>query len=516
MTSLTGDSASFFSRSVRVKGQSSPQDVACSVFVSLRSVTTCLTGEHSLVDAVPSCCVTTVLAAIGGVLGVDLDPPASSVFRFGAQNRDELPPRSVTNASVESGLGGGPVLQERSGFVGIREGFCTTAHVGDCQILHNNQVIARNECPGGFVVEVATLVGDLAVPSSGCLSPVPPVVRGTLRPGQPNLRASQTRGRSALPAGVTDVYSVGGGCETSDSQIDSDLPPSAWQRINWDVVARQDQRPPPTLAADLNCLDQADDLSVRSDLHLPNPAQIHPVGVGMPTGAVAVFGPLHTVEPSAALKSRIPWCRTVFHTSKESVEGAIQSAQRGLLARKRPYRHVGTISPNVLELTGLGAVADGRAAMPPRILAFLQCRVVQLPMRFQTRRQCEMLAYRRSHPELVGSPHVETTSDRARHAVDFDACNIVPSKYGLGHVMLSRVKSTHSTRIRAGGASRNRRRCLGQWATRWPSALSSPAQRRERVTSMLRRLLSTTDKSRLHALVTSFDVLDDSASLLGR
>jgi hypothetical protein len=83
---------------------------------------------------------------------------------------------------------------------------------------------------------------------------------------------------------------------------------------------------------------------------LPDALQVHPVGVGVPAGAVAVFGPLHTVEPSPALISWIPWCRNGFHTSEEAVERTIQPAQRGLLARKRPCGHIRTVSPNVLEL----------------------------------------------------------------------------------------------------------------------------------------------------------------------
>ena len=452
MTSLTGDAASFLSRGVRVKGQSSPQDVACGLFVSVGGVSARLTGERGLGDSVLSCCVTTVFAAIGGVFWVDLDPGASSVFRFGAQNRDELPPPSVTYASVESGLGGGPIGQERAGLIRIRQRLGTATHVGDRQIFHNKQVIGRNQRPGGLVVEVAALVGDLAVPSSDCLSPVLPVVRTTPCSGQRPLGSGQTRGRTAPPAGVTDVHSVGGGCETGDSHIDTDVPPGGRQRVDGYIVAGQDQRPPPTLAADLDGLDPAENLPVRTDLHLPDALQVDPVGVGIPAGAIAVFGPFHTVESSPALISWIPRCRTGFHTSKESVECAIQPAQRGLLTGKRPCGHIWTVSPNVLELIGLAAVGDGSTAMRPGIPAFLQCRVVQLSMRVNTRRQCDMLACRRPHPKLVSSPHADTASHR----------------------------STNSTRLVAICPRRNRRHRFGQRTTRRARAVRSPAERRKR------------------------------------
>jgi hypothetical protein len=41
VTSLTAEAVSFSSRRVGVKGQSSPQDVACAMLVSLRGVTAC-------------------------------------------------------------------------------------------------------------------------------------------------------------------------------------------------------------------------------------------------------------------------------------------------------------------------------------------------------------------------------------------------------------------------------------------------------------------------------------------
>src|ERR1700677_44862 len=71
-----------------------------------------LTDEFRLADAVLSGCIPTFLAAVGGVPGVDLDPGAPSVFRFGAQYRDELAPASVTDRSVEPGLGPGTIGEE--------------------------------------------------------------------------------------------------------------------------------------------------------------------------------------------------------------------------------------------------------------------------------------------------------------------------------------------------------------------------------------------------------------------
>jgi hypothetical protein len=60
-------------------------------------MTAALAEEFRLADAILGCCVAAALTPVGGVPGVYLDPGAPSVFRFGAQYRDELTPASVTD-----------------------------------------------------------------------------------------------------------------------------------------------------------------------------------------------------------------------------------------------------------------------------------------------------------------------------------------------------------------------------------------------------------------------------------
>ena len=112
------------------------------MFVSLGAMRASLAFEVRLGDAILRCCVPTVLAAVGGVPGVDLDPGAPSLFRFGAQNRDEPAPAGVTDASAQPGLRPGTVGQILAGVVGVGHGFGPPQHVGDLQILHHQQVVA--------------------------------------------------------------------------------------------------------------------------------------------------------------------------------------------------------------------------------------------------------------------------------------------------------------------------------------------------------------------------------------
>jgi hypothetical protein len=88
------------SRGVRVKGQSSPEDIARGVFVCVRRMPTQETTKFRLSDAILGGCVPTGFATVRGVPGVYLNPGAPGVLRFGAQNRDELAPASITDTSV--------------------------------------------------------------------------------------------------------------------------------------------------------------------------------------------------------------------------------------------------------------------------------------------------------------------------------------------------------------------------------------------------------------------------------
>jgi len=164
VTSPTAEAVSFFSRGLRVEGQSSPKDVARGHLICRGGVRASLADEVRLGDAVLRCCVPAGFAAVGSVPGVDLNPGAPSLFRFGAQNRDEPAPAGVTDASGEPGLRPGSVGQILAWLVGIGDGFGPPQHVGDLQVLDRQQVVACDEGAGLFVVKILALVGDLAMP----------------------------------------------------------------------------------------------------------------------------------------------------------------------------------------------------------------------------------------------------------------------------------------------------------------------------------------------------------------
>src|ERR1700757_805709 len=127
-------------------------------------MTACGTTKFRLRDAILRRCMPTVLAAVRGVPGVDLNPDTPSLFRFGAQNRDEPAPAGVTYASREPGLRPGSVGQILAWVIWVGDGFGPPQHVGDLQVLRHQRVIACDERAGLFVMKILALVGDLAMP----------------------------------------------------------------------------------------------------------------------------------------------------------------------------------------------------------------------------------------------------------------------------------------------------------------------------------------------------------------
>src|SRR5271156_4805405 len=133
------------------------------MFVCRCAMTASPAFERRLGDAVFGGGIPALFAAVRGVPGVDLNPDTPSIFRFGAQNRDEATPASVTDTSIEPGLRPGTVGHKLPRVVLICEGLGPPHHVGDLQILHHQKVIPCNEPAGLFVVKVFTPVGDLTM-----------------------------------------------------------------------------------------------------------------------------------------------------------------------------------------------------------------------------------------------------------------------------------------------------------------------------------------------------------------
>ncbi|MDT7793397.1 MAG: hypothetical protein QOD59_2833 [Mycobacterium sp.] len=402
---------SFFPRRLRcVKGQSSPEDVACGVFVGLSSVPAALTTKLRLADAVASGGMPAGLAAVGGVPWVDLNPDTPSIFRFGAQNRDELTPARVTNTSIKPGLSGRSVGQELAGVSSVGHRLRSAQHVGDRQILHHDHFVAANEVVCGLVVKVAAAIGDLAVACGDRFPPLATALRSGPGSRQSPLRRRQPLRCSTMPAGVVDVCAIGRGGETGNAQVDASLLTCRRRWVHGYVITGQDQHPAAAFTADLDRLDPAHYRPMRRDLDLPNALQIYAAGFGVPARAVSVFGPLHTVEPTLGLEPWKPWCLSRLDPTEERVECPVQATQCGLLAGVRPPRNIRTCGTDVGELGGLVRVANLGLTSRPSVPALLERSVVQLPMQLRATRQRHVLTCGRTQSKLIRPPHIGTAA----------------------------------------------------------------------------------------------------------
>jgi hypothetical protein len=90
-------------------------------------------NEIRLRDAVLRRCVSTVFAAVRGVPGVDLNPDTPSLFRFGAQIRDEPAPAGVTDTSGKPRLRPGAVGRYWPGFSGSGTGLARRSMLAICR-----------------------------------------------------------------------------------------------------------------------------------------------------------------------------------------------------------------------------------------------------------------------------------------------------------------------------------------------------------------------------------------------
>ena len=236
-------------------------------------------------------------AAIRGVPGIDLNPGAPSVFRFGAQNRDELAPASVTDTPIEPGLRPGSVRQKLPGFSGSGTGLAHAACWRSIRSSTTRRSYSGHECAGLFVVKVLALIRDLAMPRRNRLP------AGGHDSSKARLRrASRCCAAATDPAAVRTQRGLSHRCPSlrgrvaHDPDVDTGLPASRRQRIRRDVIAGEHQHPAPPFAFDLDRLHPALHRRCRS----PSPGRCladTPALLGQPAGAIAVFGPLDTVEP---------------------------------------------------------------------------------------------------------------------------------------------------------------------------------------------------------------------------
>jgi hypothetical protein len=149
---------------------------------------------------------------------------------------------------------------------------------------------------------------------------------------------------------------------------------------------------------------------VHIHLDLADALQIHPLGLGQPAGAIAVFRPLHRVKARFALEPGIAGFLAGLDSPEETLKCLVEPAQCGLLTGERPHRLIRAYRPDLAQLRRLIPVEDAGFTARPRIPALLQRRVVELAVGLHTRRQRRMLPRRGPQPKHIRASHQATAS----------------------------------------------------------------------------------------------------------
>jgi hypothetical protein len=208
--------------------------------------------------------------------------------------------------SIEPGLRPGAIGEELSRVVRVRFRLRSAQHIRDLEVLHHQQVVTGREFAGPFVVKILAPVGDLTVPRRRRLLASDPVVGAAFGALQSLLRHLQRVGGLTRPARVLHRSPIGQRGERGDTDIDTRLGAGGRQRLSRHTVTGQHQHPSAALPFDLDRFHPAVDAAVQVHLHLADALQIHPAGLGQPTGAVTVFGPPTLSKRACPLKRGYP------------------------------------------------------------------------------------------------------------------------------------------------------------------------------------------------------------------
>ena len=340
--------------------------------------------------------------------------PPASFCRFAGEDGGELRPARIQDRPVQPGLGAGTVGKELAGALRVGPGHGTSGHPGRVQVLQRDHVALADQCPRGFVAEVAATVADRApFPGQGALE-APAVTRPGPGPGHAALQVRDDLRRGGQEPRTGHDLAVAGGQEPGHAQVHADLAPGRGQRHRLGV-GDHDDVPAAVLPAQLQRLDRAAHRPVLTHLD-----RAHRLEGGIRPRAGAARLPFRAVpgdeqdlaEPLVRLEPRI--ARLVLpprdlrgpdpvevrgEHRAEPAQGLLLGGERvaALPVRVRP--------PDVLELGGLHAVGNADAPRPPGLAALGQRGVVQVTVVGQQPHRAALLGPRGIGAELEGSSH---------------------------------------------------------------------------------------------------------------
>ncbi len=209
----------------------------------------------------------------------------------------------------------------------------------------------------------------------------------------------------SIPSRIGDALASGQCCERQQANIDPNFLTRTWECSRRNVVAGEDGIPPFVLAPDRHSLDRAKDFPVNVDPHQPD---ILNSEFPIQSNAIAIRGENNRIPSLASLET---WeaCSTTFHSTEESVEGFLQSAQNILTRRIVQRRQLGKSVAEFLQFGRLIVIVQGELSASPCIPPLFQRKVIEHAASIQQGTQAGQL----------GAVRIEAIFERAAHLLSF-------------------------------------------------------------------------------------------------
>lgn len=362
--------------------ESASQDVPSRVLVSVQGQAAVradvLPDSEFLVNVRAAC--RTLLASTPRIHSRHRD---TGSFSLVSQDRQEATPCGVRDCPAE------PVVPD---------------HSANVQAFHRDQTVATDQVQRSFVMMFTPLVGDVSMKNTDGLdglasirSALPLATHGTLS-------APQRREFLFEEARVLDDFSVRGGEEVFESNVDAHGGQRTRFGVDFSDVAGQDDEPLVALALNRGRLDAA--LNGPVDLTPDHPDVLHAESVSIQSDPVAVGRKFDTVEAILGFEARIAWLLSGLHATKKCDKRLVESAHRGLSGGEVETGEVGVIRAQVLELGRLVAVLHRMTVLPIEVAALFEAEVVESAVRFKHDAELALLVSVREKTELEGAAHL--------------------------------------------------------------------------------------------------------------
>jgi hypothetical protein len=363
-----------------LKAQSEPQNITSGVEVTTNTKVTIranmLTVSESLRDR-----ETTLGAQYRCLLGIHGDRCATSLFRFVAQDTEELTPSSIANALSQA------VIFD---------------HASDIQILVGDEVILLSQLSGYLMFKIKPLSLHLKVSFSYQDSSLPSPMRAFDPTRKPSLSLSQQLLTMSKILGIVYhrvIREHGEGLQADINPYGVDAGLLFWLVCQFTT---EDGIPLTTETFEADCLNYPFDRAMQPDTDSPHILDVELISE---PNAIAISREGDRVEAVSGLKTRITWLFSCLNSMKEGFERLIQSSQHILSSRVVESSTPGILLADLFELVSLVIVVS-RDTLLPGITSLLESSVIEETSDIQETSQCSILSPVGIQPIDESLPHL--------------------------------------------------------------------------------------------------------------